>query len=116
MGNIANSMAALDFSQKYEGGRQDEIGWLGQSLNRLSEHLEKAIEGLRKTNAQLACEIREKERVDEMRQEFIVNVSHELKTPIALIQGYAEGLRKASPKHRKIWRIIAQQLWMKPFA
>ncbi len=94
MGNIANSMAALDFSQKYDGSRQDEIGWLGQSLNRLSEHLEKAIEGLRKTNAKLANEIREKERVDEMRQEFIVNVSHELKTPIALIQGYAEGLRE----------------------
>ena len=28
-----------------------------------------------------------------MRQEFLGNVSHELKTPIALIQGYAEGLK-----------------------
>ena len=30
--------------------------------------------------------------IDDMRKEFIANVSHELKTPIALIQGYAEGL------------------------
>ncbi|MCR5755045.1 MAG: HAMP domain-containing histidine kinase, partial [Acetatifactor sp.] len=30
----------------------------------------------------------------EMRREFLSNVSHELKTPIALIQGYAEGLKE----------------------
>ena len=33
-------------------------------------------------------------KVDEMRKEFLSNVSHELKTPIALIQGYAEGLKE----------------------
>ena len=35
-----------------------------------------------------------KEKIDEMRKEFLANVSHELKTPIALIQGYAEGLKE----------------------
>ena len=39
-------------------------------------------------------DIAKKEEVDEMRKEFISNVSHELKTPIALIQGYAEGLQE----------------------
>lgn len=29
-----------------------------------------------------------------MRKEFLSNVSHELKTPIALVQGYAEGLKE----------------------
>jgi signal transduction histidine kinase len=29
-----------------------------------------------------------------MRKEFLSNVSHELKTPLALIQGYAEGLQE----------------------
>ena len=32
--------------------------------------------------------------MDDSRQEFVSNVSHELKTPIALIQGYAEGLKE----------------------
>ena len=93
IGGVAEAMAGLDFSKKYEGRADDEIGQLGQSINALSDHLEEAISDLRATNAQLGREIEEKERVDAMRREFIVNVSHELKTPIALIQGYAEGLQ-----------------------
>ena len=103
MNDVANAMADLDFSKKYEGRASDEIGQLGQSINRLSEHLEQAIAELRESNDQLALEIREKEKVDAMRREFIINVSHELKTPIALIQGYAEGLREGiaeSPEDR----------------
>lgn len=106
MGGMANAMAELDFSKKYEGTAKDEIGQLGQSINRLSEHLEQAIDDLRQSNDQLACEIREKEKIDEMRREFIINVSHELKTPIALIQGYAEGLREGiaeTPEDREYY-------------
>ncbi len=93
IGEVADSMARLDFSKKYEGCSQDEIGELGRSINLLSEHLEEAISELKRSNEQLEEEIREKEKIDAMRREFIVNASHELKTPIALIQGYAEGLR-----------------------
>ncbi|MFR4978563.1 MAG: sensor histidine kinase [Butyricicoccus sp.] len=106
MGSIAKSMAHLDFSQKYEGDEVDEIGQLGQSLNLLSDHLRDAIDDLRTSNEQLAHEIEEKERIDAMRREFIVNVSHELKTPIALIQGYAEGLTAGvaeSPEDREFY-------------
>src|SRR5699024_9675703 len=45
-------------------------------------------------NARLQKDIEEKTQIDEMRQEFLSDVSHELKTPIALIQGYAEGLKE----------------------
>ena len=61
-------------------------------MNSLSDRLNETIGELKAANAQLQKDIREKERIDEMRKEFIANVSHELKTPIALIQGYAEGL------------------------
>lgn len=92
--DVANAMAEMDFSKKYEGNLNDEIGRLGLSINRLSEHLEQTIAQLKSTNVRLEHEIKQKEKIDNMRQEFIVNVSHELKTPIALIQGYAEGLQE----------------------
>lgn len=93
IGAVADTMSRLDFSQKYEGAAKDEIGQLGASINLLSEHLEAAISDLQQSNTRLASEIEEKERIDALRREFIINVSHELKTPIAVIQGYAEGLK-----------------------
>lgn len=90
---ISRKMADLDFSARYEGDKSDEIGELGQHMNELSERLEVSYQELREANDQLEQELQEKEHIDEMRRDFISNVSHELKTPIALIQGYAEGLR-----------------------
>lgn len=107
MAGLADRMSELDFSMQYTGKEDgDEIDQLGQSLNRLSAYLEQAIGELKESNDQLAQEIEEKERIDNMRQEFIVNVSHELKTPIALIQGYAEGLTAGvadDPEDRKFY-------------
>lgn len=90
---IAHKMAGLDFSQKYTGTEQDELGELGQSINSLSEQLEKSISDLKQVNQKLQADIERERQIDEMRKSFISNVSHELKTPIALIQGYAEGLK-----------------------
>lgn len=92
LAKLSNKMSKLDFSEKYEGKRQDEIGILGESMNAMSEKLEKSISDLQHANKQLQKDLEEKEKLDVMRQEFVANVSHELKTPIALIQGYAEGL------------------------
>ena len=58
----------------------------------MSDKLEKTIKQLRNSNIELERDIEEKSKLDEMRKTFISDVSHELKTPIALIQGYSEGL------------------------
>ena len=85
-------MSNLDFSKKYDVITQDEIGTLGMSINKLSNNLEKTIQDLKEANIDLEKDVEEKSKLSEMRNQFISDVSHELKTPIALIQGYAEGL------------------------
>lgn len=93
MVGIAKKMRDLDFDVKYEVTTHDEIGELGCSINSLSEKLEKTISELKSANNELLSDIQNKTQIDEMRKDFLSNVSHELKTPIALIQGYAEGLK-----------------------
>ena len=86
-------MANLDFSHKYKESKvDDEINNLGKSINLMSDKLEATIKQLRNSNIELERDIEEKSKIDEMRTTFISDVSHELKTPIALIQGYSEGL------------------------
>lgn len=93
LNDIANKMSKLDFSKKYRiTDTEDEINELGRSINTMSDKLEATIKELQKNNIELEKDIEEKSKIDEMRKQFISDVSHELKTPIALIQGYAEGL------------------------
>lgn len=94
LAEIADRMANLDFTSKYTGSLDNEVGLLGNSMNSMSEQLESTINQLKTANEQLKKDIDEKIQIDEVRKEFLSNVSHELKTPIALIQGYAEGLQE----------------------
>jgi signal transduction histidine kinase len=92
MADIAKKMSELDFDVKYPVKKMDEIGELGTSINTLSDKLKDTILELKSANNELQSDIQKKIEIDEMRKEFLSNVSHELKTPISLIQGYAEGL------------------------
>ena len=93
LNEIAEKMARLDFSKKFHPKDvDDEINALGRSINIMSDKLEATIQQLRNSNVELEKDIEEKSKIEEMRTQFISDVSHELKTPIALIQGYAEGL------------------------
>lgn len=94
LAEISKRMTNLDFEAKFHSRGENEIDFLGEHMNQMSETLEKTISELKSANNQLKIDIEKKEQIDEMRKEFISNVSHELKTPIALIQGYAEGLQE----------------------
>ena len=106
LSSLSQEMANLNFEAKYHSAGQDEIGVLGNNLNKMSEALENTISELKTANNELQKDIEKKEQIDEMRKEFLSNVSHELKTPIALIQGYAEGLQECindDPESREFY-------------
>lgn len=92
--DISRRMTELDFEAKYmpAGRKRNEIDELGAHMNEMSHTLEQVIADLKSANNRLLRDIEKKTQIDQMRREFLSNVSHELKTPIALIQGYAEGL------------------------
>ena len=91
--DISVRMKDLDFSAKYDGANRTELDILGRNMNELSQKLEETISALRTANNDLQRDLDRRNRQEEMRQDFLSNVTHELKTPIALIQGYAEGLQ-----------------------
>jgi len=90
--NIALRISKSDFSQKFNGKNHDEIGELGRTINKMADELENNITEIHNKNLMLEKDIEHEKRLEKMRKEFIANVSHELKTPIAIIQGYAQGL------------------------
>lgn len=61
----------------------------------------------------MKIDIEKKEQIDEMRKDFLSNVSHELKTPLALIQGYAEGLQECVQDDPESRISIVRSLQMK---
>lgn len=103
---LSQRMADLDFDAKYTSGGDNEIGVLGRNFNIMSRRLEKTVSELKSANNRLQKDIEQKEKIENMRNEFLGNVSHELKTPIALIQGYAEGLKEGvsdDPESREFY-------------
>lgn len=85
LNRIAKEMSKLNFNIKYEGNRNDEIGQLGFTLNELMTYLEKTINDLKH-------ELSKEKHLDVLRKRFVGQVSHELQTPLSVINGYVEAL------------------------
>ncbi len=93
MNDVMKRIAVLDFSQETNIDRNDEIGTLAKNINTVSRSLDVALTELRQKNEQLQADIEKERQLERMRQDFVSSASHELKTPIAIIRGYAEGLK-----------------------
>lgn len=90
---ITKRMAKMDFSAKCPAYRMSGLNELSASINTLGSSLSRAVGKLQSENRKLETDILYQRRQDKSRRTFISNVSHELKTPIAIIKGYAEGMK-----------------------
>ncbi len=93
MNDVTKRMSKMDFSQKCVTKSTNELGQLASSINSMSDSLAQAMGDLQEKNRQLELDIEHEHKMEKSRKEFVSNVSHELKTPISIIQGYAEGLK-----------------------
>jgi signal transduction histidine kinase len=100
---LSIKISNLQFDEKYNEISNKEIDLLGHNLNNLSESLEEALNKLTETNLKLEEELKQKIEIDEMRKDFISNVSHELKTPLQIIRGYSEGLMDCDEEDRDFY-------------
>lgn len=89
---VAKKISKLDFSQKLPYSGKDEIAELSSSINLISSNLEETIFSLKEANEKLISDIEKEKLHDKRRRDFIKAISHELKTPITVINGQIEGM------------------------
>ncbi|MFE5318351.1 sensor histidine kinase [Paenibacillus sp. NPDC056579] len=95
-------MAGLDFSEKIHITTKDEIGDLSRNINELSERLQAHILRLEK-------DIEKEKQLEHTRKEFISGVSHELKTPLSVIQSCLAILKDGVANHKRDYYFNAME-------
>lgn len=98
MAQMTAKVATLEFGEALEPKGADETRQLMASINTMSDNLKGTIEALNQANEQLAQELSKERSLEKMRRQFVSDVSHELKNPLAMVIGYADGLKQGIVK------------------
>ncbi|MDE5852906.1 MAG: HAMP domain-containing histidine kinase, partial [Oscillospiraceae bacterium] len=98
----AQRIAKMDFSERCNIHTGDEIELLSISINKMADQLEQNIDLLKE-------DLRREEQTNIMRREFIANVSHDLKTPLALITSYSEALSDGNIDEKEAIEVLLEQ-------
>lgn len=107
---IAENMADLDFNWHCGERRQDEIGTLGRSLDRMAQKLSGALSDLKATNEALRGEMEQERELERQRLAFFSAASHELKTPVTILKGQLSGMLDGVDVYRDRDKYLARAL------
>lgn len=90
---ISNNMINQDFTKPIQLESKTELNTLAQNMNEMGESLKEKINELNEVNKKLKIELTEKQRLLTGKITLMRAISHELKTPVAIINGYIEALQ-----------------------
>ncbi len=94
----ARRLAGGDLRTRVEVGGPVEIATLGRAFNEMANSLER--------------DARERDRVEQMKDDFVLTVSHELRTPVTVVKGFAEMLtaqrNSLNPRQYEAAEVIAE--------
>lgn len=110
LSQTAGRMAELDFGWTCEEDRQDEIGRLGQSLNRMAGKLSGALRDLKASNEALRGEMEQERELERQRTAFFSAASHELKTPVTILKGQLSGMLDGVDVYQDREKYLARSL------
>lgn len=99
--DTAEKMSKLDFNAHCNIQSNDEFGKLSTNLNTMFENLKKTLESLEVVNMQLEKDVARERILLSQRKELVDSLSHEMKTPLGIIQAYTEGLKDEKNENKR---------------